>query len=329
MVYLVSYDNKLYKKGKDIIKIGDPISIEYKRIKLVSNKFDIFGSSQIMIVNYVKTVETKEKTMQTITYYDENAKPVKESIFGRKKTFEIGPFDPSQYGNPICYYTPAYKGENITINTQIWEIDKKDFVNNTSHATQSCLSLGKATPYGTYFDIANTLVGYGSKILTATIKHKELCPEHIIEFDNDNNIYEGLYVCFPEIRSSDLNERNNIIKNYFVEDMILVKHGNTGYYEEYDKTYYILNVTKTIREDLTSFDYLSSSTELITLLNSNDESFSSRYMETMAASYDLDLIKKISDSIANNDLEMADILFKHVPASSRNMFKSLFGDAIK
>lgn len=325
MVFLIVNDGKLCKTGSKVISFGDPIVIEYKRIKLISNKFDIFGKSQVMIVNYVKTMETKEKAVMSITYYDETAKPKRVSPLSFKKVLAIGPFDPSQYGNPVCYYTPAYQNENILINTQFWEIDKKDLVTTTTSLAQSCLSLGSATPYKSYFDIVNSIVGASGKVIVNMIKHKELCVEHILELnDSDSLIYEGIYVCLPEV--DDLNGKEYILKNYYVHDNVLVKikDNDDDIFEEYDKTYFLLLITKENKNDLTSFDYISSSMDLLTLFNDGNESFSKTYVDTVSSAYDMELVQKISSAVQKEDSRLVTALTKHVSPKKQELFSSIF-----
>jgi hypothetical protein len=320
MTCLINNNNQLTKITSDlipnIINFGDPVTIKYKRIKLVSSKFDIFGSSQVMIVNYVKTIQTKEKTLQSVTYYDENARPNKTKWYSREKTFSIGPFKPSQYGNPICYYNPGYQGEDITINTQMWEIDKKETINNTTNVISTCLSLGKVTPYAGYFELVDTVVGFGGKIITNSIKHKELCQEHVLELTN-NTIFSGTYVCLPEIDLSNLIARNKVIEDYYIEDNVLVKKDSLI---EYGQTYFILKISKNKRSDLASFDYISSSAELLTLFNSNDTNFGNKFNETMTSSYDMELLNKINAAYKNGDLDLAKALYQHIKPNKLNLF---------
>ena len=109
----------------DVIQIADPITIEFRYIKITSDEFDRIGKSEIMIVNNLRTNQTKEKSMDIITYYDDDVKVDKFYINGHKyKTWNVHAFDPSEYGNPICYHNMGYRDETITITTRAWEIDK-------------------------------------------------------------------------------------------------------------------------------------------------------------------------------------------------------------
>lgn len=321
MTTLFLNEGKLDKVNNVIpnIKYGDPVTIEYKRIKLVSSKFDILGKSQIMIVNYVKTIQTKEKTLQSITYYDENV-ITDESWYKRKKSFAIGPFDPSEYGNPVCFYTPAYQNEEITINTQFWEIDKGNAVRDTLKVAQNCISLGKATPYGTYFEIANELVGSSGKIITSFIKHKEMSKEHIFEFNNEN-MSVGTYICLPQVK--DINIRNYIIENYHIEDNMLVRKVN-DLIEEYGETYFILEMCKDKRDDLASFDYVSSSAELISLFNEKNDNFLTKFNDSMDAAYNMQLAEKINEAYKDNKMDVVNALYQHVPEGKKAWFDNLF-----
>lgn len=308
------------------IVFGEPLIMEYKRIKLVSTKFDIFGKSQVMIVNYIKTTQTKEKSLSSVTYYDENVSP-KKSFFSRKGTFEIGPFDPSQYGNPIFYYTPAYQNENIIINTQFWELDKEDAMDNIINGTQSCLSLGKISvnPYSKYFEIASDIIGNSKKIITGFIKHRELTNEHIFEIKE--NSYTGYYICLPEIEN--INEKYDILKNYKIIDDHLVKE-NTDLLEEYDKTYFLIKISKDKRDDLQTFDYMSSSVELIDLFNKgNKDNFQAALFNTINDAYDMQLVNKINAAYNENNKDLVKALYQHIKLDKKNWFNDLFPQIVK
>ena len=78
---LYRIDERLGTKfSTSLIKIGDAVTIEYKRIKITSDQFDTFGTTDVMITTSVKSIQTKEKTMESITYYDKNVKPTPSPI---------------------------------------------------------------------------------------------------------------------------------------------------------------------------------------------------------------------------------------------------------
>lgn len=311
------------------INIGDSLTIEYKRIKIVSDKFDWFGNSQLMVVNHIKTVQTKEKTVQSITYFDDDVKP-KGPWYQKLKSFAVGPFDPSEYGNPVCYYTPGYQGDVITITTKFWEIDDATKITGITGDIQSCISLGtsSANPYGVYFQIADDLIGVGAKILTAFVKHSELADEHILELRIDEGVplLEGLYICLPEV--TDLNERNIIIQNYHIEDLILVKSENDKLIE-YNKTYFVLKLSKAIRKDLIDFDFTASSSDLLQKLNQKDESFVKTLVQTTRDAYDMNLLQEISEAYSQKNYPLVKALYNHIHPAKKEWFDVSFPDILK
>ncbi len=328
-------EQKLQKWDKEIdgeaknITVGDFLTIEYKRIKIVSKKFDLIGKSKVMVVNHVKSVQTKEKVMDTITYFDDDVKP--KGVWNhRKKSFAIGPFDPSEYGNPVCYFTPGYQGGVVTITTKFWEIDDPAIITGTASALQSCLSLissAPANPYGAYFEIADDVVGTSAKILTTFVKHTELSTEHIVEFRIDEGvpIYEGLYICTPEV--DDINVRYEIVNEYFIDDDILVKKDGDRFVE-YDKTYFVLRVSAAEREDLMDFDYMASSAELLDKLNKGSEDFMPSLLETTRGAFDMDLINDITNAYKEGDLQQVKALYNHLTGSRKEWFDESFPNII-
>lgn len=325
-------EHRLQKWDKDIdgeakhISVGDFLTIEYKRIKIVSKHFDLIGKSQLMVVNHVKSVQTKEQMMETITYFDDDVKP-KGDWNQRLKSFAIGPFDPSEYGNPVCYFTPGYQGGVITITTKFWEIDDPDVITGAASFIQNLLSLFSVAgnPYGAYFEIADSAVGCSAKILSSFVKHKELTTEHIVEFriDEGKPIYEGLYVCTPEV--DDINMRYQILDDYFIDDFHLVKKDGDKLVE-YDQTYFVLRVTAAERDDLMDFDYMASSAEILNKLNTGSEDFVPTLMETTRGAFDMAIINDITDAYKEGDLQQVKALYNHLSESRKEWFDESFPD---
>lgn len=308
------------------IKIGDTLTIEYKRIKIVSKNFDLLGKSQVMVINNVKFTQTKEKMMDTITYFNDDAKP-EGKWYNRKKSINIGPFDPSDYGNPVCYFTPGYKGSIITIRTKFWELDDANKITQTTNIIQDFLKIGSTVPnpYGPYFQIADDIVGISGKILTCFVKHSELSDDHIIEFriDEENKpFFEGYYLCLPEMPSNQKNEIKEIIKNYFIDDdNILIRKDNS---EEYNSTYFVFRVSNNARNDLIDFDFAVSSSDLLNKLNQKHEDFIPDIIKISRDAYDMDLVQKIYDAYDNNDLNLVSALYKSLHHTKKQWFNKAF-----
>ena len=311
------------------VNVGDYLTFEYKRIKIVSSKFDFFGKSKVMIVNYVKSVQTKEQTLQSITYYDTSAKP-KGSKLNKYRSYGVGPFDPSDYGNPVCFFTPGYQGEVITLTTQFWEIDDADALNSTSSGIRGCISLGETSvnPYSIYFQIADEAVGVSSKILTSFIKHDKLSEDHISEFRIDEGIplLTGLYIGLPNV--DDINERNKILSEYHVEDFQLLKNfvrpdGSTKLVE-YNSTYFILMISTRQRTDLIDFNYAASSSDLMNKLNNTPQDFVSSLTSVTRDAYDMNIISQIGDALSSSNNELAKALYQHLSSTKQALVQKLF-----
>lgn len=315
-----------------IVKIGDPITLEYKRIKIVSNKFDIFGSDEIMIVNYIKSVQTKEISLQSITYYDDDAKTTKITHELRpKRSYTVGPFSADEYGNPIFYHSPSYTNNTITITTKFWEINSSELINTCINLLRKVVSLGAAA--SPYLEIADAGLGICSTILTDTIHHKLLTDEHVIEFNPNSSypILEGTYVCFPML--NDINERNYIISNYSLIDGILVKiikpadDNQQAYptYKEYDGNYFIFTLNRAERPDLAHFDFIASSADLLSKLKSGVKD-TQTILTSLNKSFEMEIIdkynyyyKKYLEDNNNYNKLMANAYFKQLSDSSQKL----------
>lgn len=300
----------------DEVKIGDPLTIEFKRIFISSKKFDKFGPSEILIVNHVKNKQTKDRTLESIVYYDDDAK-TKGSVLG-KKTWGITRFDASEYGNPVCFHTPGYLGSIITITTKFWEVDKYSSISSIIGGIGSALHLvSKTNPY---LEIASTAANYTSIILNGAVHHSELDDEHTIEFRLDSScpLLPGKYICIP---NADINEKNRVISDYFIDDNLLLKavgEKDNFIFEEYKKSYFILKVTNHERTDLADFDFIASSADILREVNGDKE----KVLQANRDSYDLNILKEIKKLEQEYNETGDDSITPYITALTKQLDKS-------
>lgn len=285
------------------IKIADPISVEYGRIKIVSKKFNKIGSSKIMISNNVKTIHTKTQSLDNITYFDDDMQP-EGKWNSRTRTFVISEFHPAKYGDPVCFYNPGYIGGSITIATQFWEIEEPGILCNITSFVSNILSMApEITPCTPYLSVAHGIATSASKILSSMVVNEELTNSHILELRNDDNnkpFIPGHYVCFPDIQ--DINLAQSLIKEYYVMDGVLVKNvtnTDTDNVVEYDGSYFIFCVANVARPELNDFDFTASSNELLTELHKNqDPSYLQNFMRINKNSNDMVILQQLTDATA-------------------------------
>lgn len=318
------------------IKVGDPLTVEFKRIHIISKEFDFVGKSEVMVVNYVKNKASKDRVIEQITYFDDDAST--KSVNMLNKSYSIGPFDGSEYGHPVCFHTPGYEGTVINITTRFWDIDDPSLFQQSMNLLQSGLSIVGATlpAYGVYFTIADEALGVSSRIISSAIKHDELTTPHIIELridDEQKPLYNGKYVCLPGL--TDLNKRNQILENYFLEENVLLKKDNKGKYIEYNDTYFILDIHNKVRDELMDFDYTASAADILKKLYGDEQDTQSLHQEIVELaknSYNLGLIKVIqkkyneylkSDNNTNlfNELKA---LYNQIPKDQKGWFDETF-----
>lgn len=289
MVTIYCRHNELHKWDENVlvmkeqVEIGNPLTIEFRRISITSKNFDLLGKSEVMIVNHVKTLSTKDKTVESITYYDDDAK-TKGKFMGKKK-WSLNHFDPSEYGNPVCFHTPGYIGNVITITTKMWDIDKCNSMKSFLGTAAGLLKLaGTVSPY---IEIASSALGYSNRILNSVIKHDELCDEHVIELrlDSSQPLVPGKFICLPD---ADINERDVVLKEYFLEQNQLVRKVDEKF-EEYPHTYFILKLSDKPKEDLIDFDFMASSADLLKDVQGDQE----KLLDVNRDSHDLKIIEEI------------------------------------
>lgn len=320
MATLYSHDGKIYDWSDDLLNIisndyklsnskeilnsikliqkGDPLTCEYRMISIISNNFDTLTQSEVMLVNYVKHSATKESAMQSITYYDDDAKTSDINIKGKWfKKLKIGPFDSSEYGHPVFFHTSGYKGETVNITTKMWEVNDSSSLQKFFDIIKTGIGLAGSVSGSPYLNIANTAFGISSQILVGFVQHEELCPNHTLELrlDSENHpLLEGKYICFPG--PIDLNHKYYIIENYKLIDNLLVTKDSNGQYHEYYKTYFVIKVTNEPREDLADFDFTASSADLLGKINSGKYSVNDLTEDILTIqkdAYDLYLIKTV------------------------------------
>lgn len=352
MTSFFSLNGKLYNRSDKIdnvkkINVGDPLCIEYKAFNIISDNFDRFGKSEIIIANHVKNTASKDRILQSITYYDDDARIIKKFGSSRGK-YKIEKFDASEYGYPVCFYTPGYQGTVLNITTKIWEVDDRSKVSSVV----KILSLGLAGVekiYATPFiPLINEALGICSTIITNVNDHKELCDDHTIEFRVDSHnpsysytepIYEGLYVCIPGYM--DINKKKEIIRDYIVEDYGLynIDNVNEGHYIEYPESYFIIQVVSIERKDLGDFDFTASATELvakITNKSSNTEELTQQVLSMSKNAYDLGLIEILTNTYnkylkthSSDDKAQVIALYKQLSNSDKfSWFNSHFPDIV-
>lgn len=319
----IDKDGNIKKWDKNLtsnINAGDPITIEYKKIRLVSPNFDHFGSSQVMVVNNIKNKQTKDNAMDTITYYDKDAKPKK--IEGRK-VLNIETFNPREYGNSICFFTDNYQNDIITISTRIYELDERSPLSIISKVSDLA---SKLPTYGAYFSIAGNVVHIASNIISNYTHRRDLCDEHIIEFRDDQvdkPLIKGLYLCIPNI--TDKKKIKDIINTYKLEDNALIdSQGN-----ECLGTYFILEVNNLNRPDLLNFDFTVSNNDLLEQLNKKTPESLSTFISNAKNSDDFQIIQNVLSSIENDDINLAKSHYKTLRGDCKFWFNKHFPSLIE
>lgn len=275
------------------VRMGDAISIEYKKIRIVSKKFDMFGPSEIAIINNIRTIQTKEISPDNIIYYDKSVIPKK---LNKEKVVDIDTFNPGEYGNSICYYSPSYQNNPITICTKFYEISERFGILN---GVSKLLTFGSAVPkYGLYFSLAGEFLQGVDTILDKLTYKRELINDHVIEFDSseiDRPLYYGSYICLPSCTQEDI---KNILNNYVLDDNTLI---NTSDESVYDKSYFVLELNNIRDKSLYDFDFNYNANELLNKLDKRDKTGMEEFIQTSADSYNFKIIQDIVATINNPD----------------------------
>ena len=322
VLYCNQDEGSLYKINSNIeyptITVNNPITVEYKKIRIVSNDFSKFIDNKIMVVNNIKNTETKDVANDDITYFDENAKYQK---LDGKDYYDINEFDAAKYGNPICYYCPSYNSEVITITTKFYKLKFDTPVDKVLNYMQSILSVGSLIPnYSVYFSVAQDSVSELASIISDLNDGIDLLvPHHTFQLRNDDKnqpLLVGNYLCLPDV--TDDNTLNIIMNNYTINNYKLIGKTITGEIVEYMGSYFILHVDNQQRPDLNDFDFVSSSNSLLKALKNGEQDALDKIISAMTDSSNLTFIKNIINEYKSNPTSFTGI---------QNMFNLLSTDA--
>ena len=305
------------------IEFGTPITIEYKKIKLVSENFDCFGKSQIMVTNTIKTEHSSDYLVDNIVYYNKDVIPIK--INNTKKSCHIiNSFNHNKFSSDVCYYNPGFLPSNtITITTKFWEIDDPSFVTKVVNYMKQLLSYTTVvpTPVTPYINIADTVLGSAGKLVTSLINNKELAKEQTIEFSGSNNkpIIPGYYICLPNI--VDINIVNNLIESYYLDDNTLVTKNETSAITEFNDSYFIMEISNNEREYLHDYDFITRSNNLLNNIIKTENNVEGIYQSVIDHKDKLEDDASIKEFIRINK-EYED--FKNIKRIEQMLHASLF-----
>lgn len=288
MTTLFINKNGVFNRLRDVnaknISLNSAFTIEYEHIKIVSNKFDLLGKSELAIINNIRSTLTKEISPDNLVYYDSNCRTKKIKNRFMYRYTNIKDFNPSNYGNKIFYYTPSYSGDDINICTNFYEIDNIVFFSKISNLLTSASNY---TNYGMYFNLAGQIIKGIGDIYNRLNYKKELVTPHVLEFDSEH-IYEGLYVCFPEIE-------NEIEEQYIIDHFIYQNDSiiNTKINKAYENSFFILKIEEGRKDSFLDFNFLTDATVMLQKLNQKDEDTINQYINNNKNSYDLTQLKAI------------------------------------
>ena len=290
--------NKIPPEGERSVSLGDNLTIKYKRIRVVSRAFDTFGSSEVAIINNIRTFHTKESAPDNIVYYDKSANPkkmhkatdTKLDMLVPRKVLDIDTFNPGQYGNDVCYYTPSYQNNDITICTKFYEIDERFGV--LSMLSKLSL-LGNSVPkYGVYFSMAGKFLQGVDTILDRLTYKKELTDDHVVQFtinDIDRPMYYGSYICLP---TCDYNDISSIMNSYTLDDDNLIHIKDNTIFPH---SYFVVELSQSIDPTLPDFNFNRNTNDLLTKIDNRDKVGMAEFMSTNEDAYNFRLIQEIID----------------------------------
>jgi len=244
------------------VEIGEPLIVQYLRFAVVPGEWEP-GDNELLISTFLKTSAAKPIAAEAVTLYDPHARP------NAHQQLIVEDWGARRYGNPLIYYTPAYRGEPLSLSTQVLELDRLDpgMVDALVKLAGDVSSMPLLTAFLPYAGVIGPALGKVAELLVAL--HDLLNRDDLLVPYFDLDLYPphaaavrpmqcGRYVHVPELSADDAD---------FTDEYELEKDNNklvrkdNG--EEYTAAYLVFKVNAESHPSLQGFDALAGAADLL------------------------------------------------------------------
>jgi len=244
------------------VEIGEPLIIQYLRFAIVPDSWES-GDNELLISTYLKTTATKPVAAEAITLYDPHARP------NDHQQLIVEDWGARRYGNPLIYYSPSYRGEPLSLSTQVLELDKldQDMVDAMVQLAGNVSNMPLLTAFLPYAGMIGTAVGAVAELLVTL--HNLFNKDDLLVPYFDLDLYPphaaavrplqcGRYVHVPELAA----DNQAFQEEYELEpdnNKLVRKDDGT----EYAGAYLVFKVNAESHPTLSDFDALAGAGELL------------------------------------------------------------------
>lgn len=270
------------------VEIGDPLTItcEYVQFRC-PNARQLLKPTDVLLTANVRNCVSRDRCLESIITYDRNARFIR-NVTGADHTYtyRAGPFDVSEYGHPILFYTPGYEGSDVFVTLKAHAIRNSPtrWVDTVVDGMKSMVGIASSTLvaaplYGQILSsLGSATLGAGGALLKRALQHNtqmfdpvtlKLTSRFNHDMSADEPLVKGKYIVLihndddPILFNSDKGERDGdgtSIYDYFLDGNRLVHRTKNTFYT---KSYFVLSVDTSERRELRDFDFTSMCMELV------------------------------------------------------------------
>ncbi|MBN1594127.1 MAG: hypothetical protein JW941_12860 [Candidatus Coatesbacteria bacterium] len=156
--------------GYESVVEGKPLCVEILHVGF-GNVRDLLGKSEVLISSWAKLGGTGSPGPRVINVMRT----------GVQQFDDLSDFGSADYGNPLVFYTPCYKGERLRLSIELLEIDKlkKDGIKSLGDAMRGLSSLAVFAPQLAYMTFAPNVLELARKLYNLINRNDQVLLEHV------------------------------------------------------------------------------------------------------------------------------------------------------
>ena len=274
------------------VEIGDPLTISCEYVQFrCPNARQLLKPTDVLLTANVRNCVSRDRCLESIITYDQNARFIRNvsGTTDHTYTYRAGPFDVSEYGHPILFYTPGYEGSDIFVTLKAHAIRNSPtrWVDTVVDGMKSIVGIASSTLvaaplYGQILSsLGSATLGAGGALLKRALQHNtqmfdpvtlKLTSRFNHDMSADEPLVKGKYIVLVHNDNDDLilSSVNNgekalcddgtSIYDYFLDGNRLVHRKKNTFYT---KSYFVLSVDTSERRELRDFDFTSMCMEMV------------------------------------------------------------------
>jgi hypothetical protein len=174
---VLSEPEKAHSPAQDYepVGIGKPLCVEILHVAFGDVR-DLRGKAEVLVSSWAKLGGTGSPGPRVINVMRT----------GVDEFEHLSSFGAAEYGNPLSYYAPSYKGERLRLSIELLEIDKlrPEGVRTLGNALGKLARLAVFAPQLAYMTLAPDVLKLGRKLYNLLNRNDQVLLEHLdLAFD--------------------------------------------------------------------------------------------------------------------------------------------------